>query len=118
MQPESYHHARDPFAQGLTGDGKADIVGFGDAGVFVAVSQGAGMFNYSPSPVLQDFSYDAGGWRVDRNPRFLARVAASQRADIVGFGNVGVRTALSTANGGFGQAQLAAPDFGYWARSW
>jgi hypothetical protein len=102
----------------VTGDGKADIVGFGNAGVFVAVSQGAGMFNYSPSPVLQDFSYDAGGWRVDRNPRFLAHVAASQRADIVGFGNVGVRTALSTANGGFGQAQLAAPDFGYWARSW
>jgi hypothetical protein len=82
------------------------------------VSQGGGVFNYTPAPVLQDFCYDAGGWRVDRNPRFLARVAASQRADIIGFGNVGVRTALSTANGAFAQAQLAAPDFGYWARPW
>jgi hypothetical protein len=102
----------------ITGDGKADIVGFGNAGVYVAVSQGGGAFSYSPSPVLQDFGYNAGGWRVDRNSRFLARVAASQRADIVGFGNVGVRTALSTATGGFGQARIAAPDFGYWARAW
>lgn len=102
----------------VTGDGKADIVGFGDAGVYVAVSQGAGTFSYSPSPALQDFGYDAGGWRVDRNPRFLARITASQRADIVGFGNVGVRTALSTGIGGFGQARVAAPDFGYWGRAW
>jgi hypothetical protein len=102
----------------VTGDGKADIVGFGDAGVYVAVSQGAGAFSYSPSPVIQDFAYDAGGWQVDKNPRFLARVAASQRADIVGFGDVGVRTALSTGSGGFGPTLLAAPDFGYWARPW
>jgi hypothetical protein len=106
------------FVADVTGDGKADIVGFGDAGVYVAVSQGAGTFSYSPSPVIQDFGYDAGGWRVDRNPRFLARVAASQRADIIGFGNVGVRTALSTATGGFARAQIAAPDFGYWPRPW
>lgn len=100
----------------VTGDGKADLVGFGDAGVYVAVSQGGGNFGYSPAPMLEDFGYEAGGWRVGRNPRFLARVAASQRADIVGFGNVGVRTALSTSGGGFEQAQIAAPDFGYQAR--
>ena len=102
----------------VTGDGKDDIVGFGDAGVFVAVSQGGGNFNYTPIPVLQDFCIDAGGWRVNRNPRFLARVAAGQRADIIGFGNVGVRTSLSTGTGGFAPAQLAAPDFGWWARPW
>jgi hypothetical protein len=102
----------------VTGDGKADIVGFGDAGVYVAVSLGVGTFSYSPVPVIPDFGYDAGGWRVDRNPRFLARVAAPQRADIVGFGDVGVRTALSTGAGGFGQTLLAAPDFGFWPRSW
>lgn len=102
----------------VTGDGKADIVGFGDAGVYVALSQGAGAFSYAPVPALQEFGYAAGGWRVDRNPRFLARVAASQRADIVGFGNVGVRTALSTATGGFEPARIAAPDFGYWPRAW
>lgn len=102
----------------VTGDGKDDIVGFGDAGIFVAVSQGAGNFNYTPIPVLQDFCIDAGGWQVDRNPRFLARVAAGQRADIIGFGNVGVRTSISTGTGGFAQAQLAAPDFGWWARPW
>jgi hypothetical protein len=102
----------------VTGDGKADIVGFGDAGVYVAVSQGGGVFDYSPIPVLPDFGYDAGGWRVDRNPRFLAYVTSSNRADIVGFGDVGVRTALSTTSGSFGPVQLAAPDFGYWARSW
>jgi hypothetical protein len=106
------------FLADLTGNGRADIVGFGNAGVYVALSRGDGTFDYSPQPVLADFGYDAGGWRVDRNPRFLADLTGNGRADIVGFGDVGVRTALSNGNGTFQARLLAAPDFGYDARAW
>ena len=40
--------------------------------------------------VVNNFGYDAGGWRVDRHPRFLADTTGDGRADIVGFGNAGV----------------------------
>jgi FG-GAP-like repeat len=32
----------------LTGDGYADIIGFGDAGVYIALSNGDGTFSYQP----------------------------------------------------------------------
>ena len=49
----------------LTGDHKADIVGFGDAGVWVARNHGNGTFS-DPAYVLANFGYDAGarGWSV------------------------------------------------------
>ena len=59
------------FVVDLTGDGKADIIGFGDAGVYVALSNGDGTFTFTPVPVINDFGFDAGGWRVDRHPRLL-----------------------------------------------
>jgi hypothetical protein len=40
--------------------------------------------------VVRNFGYDAGGWRVDRQPRFLADTPGDGRADIVGFGVAGV----------------------------
>jgi hypothetical protein len=40
--------------------------------------------------VVANFGYNAGGWRVDRHPRFLADTTADGRADIVGFGYDGV----------------------------
>ena len=44
----------------------------------------------APQLVVDNFGYDAGGWRVDQHPRFLADVTGDGRADIVGFGNAGV----------------------------
>jgi hypothetical protein len=45
---------------------------------------------WAPQLVVRNFGYDAGGWRVDRHPRFLADTTGDGRADIVGFGNAGV----------------------------
>ncbi len=101
----------------VTGDGRADIVGFGDAGVYVALSRGDGTFDYTPQVKLADFGYSEG-WRVDRNPRLLARLTANVRADIVGFADVGVRTSLSNGDGTFAPKRLAAPDFGFEYRPW
>jgi hypothetical protein len=50
----------------LTSSGFDDIVGFGDAGVWTALSNGDGTFHLtSPQPALQNFGVQQG-WRVDR----------------------------------------------------
>jgi hypothetical protein len=71
-----------------TGDGRDDIVGFGNAGVYVSTSNGDGTFA-PPQLVVNNFGYTAGGWRVDRHPRFLADTTGDGRADIIGFGSAG-----------------------------
>lgn len=105
------------FLADVNGDGRADIVGFGNAGVYVAFGRTDGGFDFTPVPKLAHFGY-AAGWRVDRNPRFLADLRGNGVIDIVGFGDVGVRTALGNNDGTFGHVTLAAPDFGREARAW
>jgi hypothetical protein len=60
------------FLADLTGDGCADIVGCGYAGVWVSLNNGDGTFG-PPTLVVNNFGYDnaGGGWRVDKHPRFL-----------------------------------------------
>ena len=98
------------FLADVTGDGRADIVGFGDAGVFVARSNGDGTFQPLQF-ALADFGVQQG-WRVDRHPRFLADITGDGRADIVGFGDAGVWVALSNGDGTFGPAHFVNPDLG------
>lgn len=45
--------------------------------------------------MCRGFGYndDAGAWRVDRHPRFLADITGDGRVDIVGFGGPGVHVA-------------------------
>ncbi|RJT88940.1 VCBS repeat-containing protein, partial [Cryobacterium melibiosiphilum] len=82
------------FLADLTGDRRADIVGFGDAAVWVSRNNGNGTFQ-GPVNVVDNFAYDAGGWRVEKHPRVLADVSGDGKADIVGFGNAGVWVTLS-----------------------
>ncbi|GAA3185933.1 MULTISPECIES: FG-GAP-like repeat-containing protein [Streptomyces] len=78
----------------VTGDGNPDIVGFGDEGVWVSHSRGDGTFEQAQL-VCRGFGYheDAGGWRVDRHPRFVTDITGDGRVDIVGFGGPGVYVA-------------------------
>ncbi|MFJ8664019.1 FG-GAP-like repeat-containing protein [Streptomyces sp. NPDC093795] len=78
----------------VTGDGNPDVVGFGDEGVWVSHNLGDGRFEQAQL-VCRGFGYDddAGAWRVDRHPRFLADVTGDGRVDIVGFGGPGVYVA-------------------------
>jgi len=79
----------------VNGDGKADAVGFGYAGVFVALANGSGTaFAPTATQWTGAFSYNAG-WRVDQHPRMLADVNGDGMADAVGFGYAGVYVALS-----------------------
>lgn len=80
----------------INGDGKDDIVGFGNAGVYVTTSTATG---FTPvSWVIADFGYDSG-WRVESHERLLADVDGDGKQDIVAYGNDGVWIARSTGSG-------------------
>ena len=53
----------------VNNDSLPDVVGFANAGVYVALNTGTG---FRPaSRWIDSFGYTAGGWRVDRHPRML-----------------------------------------------
>ena len=84
----------------FNGDGLADIVGFGDSGVFVAYGDGLGDFADSAYAV-SGYGSDAaaGGWTSQSTtPRLLADLTNDGVADIVGFAANGVFTTTSTGD--------------------
>ena len=106
----------------VNGDGLADIVGFGGAGVYVVarhrrrlvradVAQAGGLRHRT----------SAGGWvSDDQFPRELADVNGDHMADIVGFGGAGVYVSLATGDGSFGPVSFklaisAEASAGGWA---
>ncbi|MEM1319465.1 MAG: VCBS repeat-containing protein [Bacteroidota bacterium] len=80
-------------ATDVNGDGMADLVGFGGAGVFVAFSNGRSFSK--PEMLIKNFAIGAGGWEVAKHTRLVADIDNDQRADIVAFGG-NVFTARST----------------------
>jgi hypothetical protein len=76
----------------INNDGRADIVGFGDAGVWTALATGDGGFEPAKF-VLAGFG-TAESWHPSKHVRLLADINNDGRADIVGFGDAGVWTAL------------------------
>jgi hypothetical protein len=98
----------------VNGDHRADIVGFGENGVYVALGQADGTFAPSFVATTQfGASTGAGGWASDDHyPRLLADLNGDGRADIIGFGENEVYVALANANGTFGAATVATVEFG------
>jgi hypothetical protein len=83
----------------ITGDGRADLIGFNTDGVHTSVANANGMF--TPSQwVIAMFGYN-DGWRIDRHPRLVADITGDGKADIVGFGDAGIWTATSNGDGTF-----------------
>lgn len=95
----------------VNGDGSADIVGFGQAGVTVALATGGGSFS-APSFKLADFG-QASGWTSDNAyPRELADVNGDGLADIIGFGETGTFVALAIGGGSFASPFLSVGNLG------
>lgn len=101
----------------VNGDGRDDIVGFGDAGSFLALAQSDGTFS-TPRLVLSKYGFVAGCWRMDKNPRLLGDVNGDGKSDIVGFADDGTYVSLGQSNGTFSAPQLVLKSFGYGAGSW
>ncbi|MDK1313335.1 S8 family serine peptidase [Pseudoalteromonas ardens] len=99
----------------VNGDGKQDVVGFANAGVYVSLSNGSSFS--SPQKWVGSFGYTAGGWRVENHPRYMADVNGDGRDDVVGFANAGVYVALSTGSG-FSAARQWVASYGYTAGGW
>lgn len=94
----------------LTGDGRADVLGFGNDGVWTSLGDGNGGFA-EPRFVLREFGFNQG-WRVGLHPRMLADLTGDGRLDIVGFGDDGVWVARGNGDGSFAEPQFVLADFG------
>jgi|1186.fasta_scaffold76881_2 hypothetical protein len=72
----------------ITLDGAVDLpVVLGPAGGGASNASNALLQVGLPRPrlAIDNFGYDAGGWRVDQHPRFVADITGDGRGDIVGF---------------------------------
>ncbi|MGV4987909.1 FG-GAP-like repeat-containing protein [Streptomyces sp. NRAIS4] len=104
------------FLVDTTGDGRVDIVGCHDDGVWVSVQVEDGTFT-EPLYVLDDFAVDQGWSSVLEHPRFLMATTGGGAVDIVGFGPQGVVVARGRGDGTFEPPQLVLNDFGS-AQGW
>jgi len=108
---QSWRVDRHPrFVADITGDGRADVVGFGDDGVWVAVANADRTFA-APRHVVAGFGYDQS-WRVDRHPRFVTDITGDRRADLVAIGDDGVYTAVAQGDGTFAPPRHVLNAFG------
>jgi len=95
----------------VNGDGKADLVGFGTAGTYVALSNGDGTF--APAQlVLNDFGANQGLTSNDSSSRLVVDVNGDHIADIVGFGRAGTMIAFGKGDGTFTAASSDLANFG------
>ncbi len=83
---------RERTAADVNGDGMADVVAFGDEGVQVALSNGNG---FDTARIWSEGFGSEYGWNQDDDTRRVADVNGDGLADIVAFGNDGIRIALS-----------------------
>ena len=97
----------------VTGDGRGDLVGFADDGVYVSYNNGDGTFSSPAVLVVSGFGYAAGNWRVEKHPRFVVDLTGDGRADIIGFGDDGVYVAYNDGTGNFGPIQQLDTAFSY-----
>ncbi|QYA92455.1 RICIN domain-containing protein [Streptomyces anulatus] len=104
------------FLADTTGDGRLDIVGCHDDGLWVSLQGEEGAFA-EPLYVLDDFGVDQGWSSIDEHPRFPVRTTSDGSLDIVGFGPQGVVVARGRGDGTFEPSQLVLNDYGR-AQGW
>ncbi|MFI7495926.1 FG-GAP repeat domain-containing protein [Kocuria sp. M4R2S49] len=99
----------------VNADGRADVVGFGHAGVWVSHGEADGTFG-APSMTLRDFGA-AQRWRPDRHQREVVDLNGDGRAEIVGFGNSGTFVSYAGFDGNFAVSTRNLSDYG-WHQGW
>ncbi|MFE9368121.1 RICIN domain-containing protein, partial [Streptomyces sp. NPDC006978] len=103
------------FLADTSGDGRLDVVGCHDDGLWVSLQNEEGKFApLSDEPALRAFghSQEAGGWLVDKHPRFLADTSGDGRLDIVGCHDDGLWVSLQNEEGTFAEPLYVLDEFG------
>lgn len=100
----------------VNGDGFDDIIGFGQAGTLVALSNGNGTFG-NAQLVLTDFGVNQGWSSQDGFARLVIDVNSDDIADIIGFGAAGTLVAYGLGDGSFTKAGFDVANFGA-AQGW
>ncbi|MDC0255681.1 FG-GAP-like repeat-containing protein, partial [Bacteriovoracales bacterium] len=77
----------------VNGDGLADLIGFGDKGVYVAINNGK---TFGEGTTWTSAFTHSQGWRTDKHPRMLADVNGDGLMDIIGMGNSATTVYVST----------------------
>jgi hypothetical protein len=101
----------------VNGDGKADLVGFGDYGVLVSLSTGSGFTPLSYWSYGYGSELAGGGWNTIDNNRYVADVNGDGKADIIGYGLYGVMVSLSNGSS-FGTASYWTMGYGKLLGGW
>ncbi len=102
----------------VNGDGRADIIGFGQNATFVSLGQANGTFANAIT-AINIYSVTGGGWSsFDKFPRQVADVNGDGRADIIGFGNNATFVSLGQANGTFTNPVIATSDYSVTGGGW
>ncbi|MFI7495960.1 FG-GAP repeat domain-containing protein [Kocuria sp. M4R2S49] len=99
----------------VNGDGRDDIVAFGNAGTYVSYGQAGNTFT-APALKLGSFGSDQG-WNEDRYPRELADINGDGLDDIVGFGYAGTWVSYGRTDNTFTAPALKLQNFGA-AQGW
>lgn len=94
----------------VNGDGFNDIVGFGQAGVWVSFGSANGSFR-AAGLAVSSFGPTAGWTSDNQFHRELADVNGDGRADIVGFGAAGTFVSLARADGTFDNPAMMIANF-------
>ncbi|KAF9523957.1 lectin 2 [Crepidotus variabilis] len=104
------------FVADLTGNKCGDLIGFGSAGVYVALNNGNGTFG-PVNLVLKDFGSQQG-WSVQNHPRFVADLTGRGCADILGFGEKAVWVSLNNGNGTFSPVRKVTNQLAFNRGEW
>lgn len=96
----------------MNNDGKADIVGFGNNGVLVSLTNSSGIGASNPVLWSSEFGH-SNGWVLNETyPRFLKDMNNDGYLDVVGFGYYDTKVAINNNGASLRNAEAWSTEFG------